>query len=447
MIVTTSTAATFTASSCSFVDVSNAVEMASVEDTVLIPAGDCAWTNTLYITNGTFLIGAGIGQTIIRDYQSAANHRLIQTFNAFPNSTRISSMTLHGGTNAFALINVGSITKTNIGRIDNIEFTNLIARGIEMDGWSLSVIDRCVFRGHPTLGAPTGISITGFGDLNISESGGATNSNPSWDTIPHEYGTTNCVVVEDCVFDWRAGASGANGAIDAYNGARFTIRNCIVTNVNIGAHGTDSGGTLRSAHSWECYNNQTFFSVSIVPYSFRGGSGVFYSNTVSSSVAGQNFIRIDAYRSSGTNIYNSPPGTVCCAPYGPITYTNIYGGKENEFGYPGYDQIGRTSPTIYGPTNTVQTLKPLYQWSNTFNGALGLVFANGTPYENVSPYDYIPNSTNIIKLDRDYFNNTVAPGYTALAYPHPLVTLQDSPVIPAVTIGSGMTLGNGITIR
>ena len=420
--VLVSRSATITADSCSFIDVSNAVFSASHGDIVNIPAGDCAWTNSLGYSKGIELVGAGIGQTIIRDHGTASNHRFIWPNGTFLNPLRIAHMTIEGGTNAYSVIVIGANTTTNIARVDHVEITNLITRGISPEGWSLSLIDNCIIRGRDSSPAsnPTGISITGLGNLNISEFGGATNSLPSWDTIPYEVGTTNLVVIEDCVFDWPANSIGANGATDMYNGARMTFRNNFMMNVNVGGHGTDSGGSLRSAHTFECYGNIFSNSISIAPFSFRGGTGLFFSNQVFQS-AGSPFdnIRIDNYRSSGTNIYPSTAPVGCCSPYGPTAETNVYGGGE-QYGYPSYDQIGRTSPTLYTETNTVQTLQPLYQWSNTYNGDLGLEFLLSTVFTNTGDYAHIAPANLIVVEDRDYYNNTAQLGWEPLSFPHPL---------------------------
>lgn len=56
---------THTAASCSYSDVSSAINAASSGDTVSVPAGSCTWNNTLTITKGINLIGAGIGNTVI----------------------------------------------------------------------------------------------------------------------------------------------------------------------------------------------------------------------------------------------------------------------------------------------------------------------------------------------------------------------------------------------
>jgi hypothetical protein len=59
-------AATINAASCSYNDVSSAINSAQRGDTVLVPAGNCTWNSTLTITKGITLQGAGVDKTIIR---------------------------------------------------------------------------------------------------------------------------------------------------------------------------------------------------------------------------------------------------------------------------------------------------------------------------------------------------------------------------------------------
>jgi hypothetical protein len=113
--------------------------------------------------------------------------------------------------------------------------------------------------------------------------------------------------------------------------------------------------------------------------------------------------------------------------------------------YAQLDQVGRgqgdlvadTSPGNGVPVNTVtgqptwpnEASEPLYQWGNTFNG---------TPNYAVGP-DGDTGSYNVIKYGRDYFDNTVKPGYTPLVYPHPLVSSLGT--VPGT--GGGTTTGTG----
>jgi hypothetical protein len=67
-------AATIQAASCSYTNVSAAVNAAAIGDTVKVPAGSCTWSSTLSLNKGISLIGAGVGNTTIT---SAASGYLV----------------------------------------------------------------------------------------------------------------------------------------------------------------------------------------------------------------------------------------------------------------------------------------------------------------------------------------------------------------------------------
>jgi len=84
-------AATIDAASCSYVDVSAAIESAAPEDTVLVPAGTTPWESTLVVTKGIALIGAGKGKTIINNARLRYEPSDLNTDYAF----RLSGFSFH----------------------------------------------------------------------------------------------------------------------------------------------------------------------------------------------------------------------------------------------------------------------------------------------------------------------------------------------------------------
>lgn len=70
-----SEAATINATSCLQSDVQNAINSASNEDIVTVPAGNCSWSSGVSIPNTKALTlqGAGIGNTIISGSASKKN--------------------------------------------------------------------------------------------------------------------------------------------------------------------------------------------------------------------------------------------------------------------------------------------------------------------------------------------------------------------------------------
>ena len=98
-------------------------------------------------------------------------------------------------------------------------------------------------------------------------------------------------------------------------------------------------------------------------------------------------------------------------------------------GYPGLDQCGWAGPTTFYGTYSTQTLIPWYAWSNSYNGATG---TNALPFMLTymdTNYTSIvqPASDVFIQANREYFNNTVKPGYTPYTYPHPIAGTYQAP--------------------
>jgi len=444
--------AVYTAASVERDDVKAAIDLASTGDMVIIPVGAATWTNSLKVTNKAItLVGAGYHTIITR--ATTANEPLIQFSGTPTNLVRLSNFrVIDGGTTGgtSSIIQIGNFGLshylfTNIARVDHIIITNLLLRdGITFNGWSMSLADNC--RIDSTVNGQM-FQINGLGNANTTSTNAAnaTNMFPSWDTIPLSPGTTNMVVMEDIYATYPNTGSG-NGTVDSYAGARWAARFFTGTNLSFGAHGTDSSGANRGTVWYELYGNNWTNNNNVFPFSFRGGSGLFASNTVVHVAdTPQNFIRIDNYRNSGTNIYYTTTNSSgflipCCNPFGPAAPGEYYVGGEDATGYPAMDQMGMGPPTIFGTTNVTQTHNPLYAWENYMDGVLGLPFLNATPYVNTGDYAYIPNSTNYIVSGRDYFDNTPRPGWTPLSYPHPLRVGADHNVtITSLPMGATIT--------
>lgn len=426
-------AATNTAASTSLANVQSAVNASSDGDTVIIPAGSSTWTGTLTVTNGIAIIGAGETQTIITDNLGSTVNLFDFTNLKTNKAARLSSLMISGGANTYAEVSIAAATGNRaVFRLDHVSITNLQKRGVSTVDAQASLMDHCTIR-CPTFG-------TG-----ISPDGTETFSSNQWNNA-YAPNTTNQFVIEDCVFDWPT--SSANGTIDSYSGSDWTMRYCILTNGNIGGHGTDSSGVLRSMHSATVYKNTIYNSSGVngvAFFQFRGGTVMCYSNTitsVASSSSGQ--MQIALYRTTGTNVY--PGATPCCSPFGAISGTNYWDGNSNAFGWPALDQMGRTGPTVYNATNVSQAYQPIYAWSNTFNGADCSTYVLLANYTNVAPYTYIPPVTKFYQANRDYFEQTPWPSLTQLTYPHPLQG-QPSPPPIILTRQGPMTIQGPIVIQ
>lgn len=376
VLVLQSSARTVTLKNADPQSVQNAVDFAADGDVIELPSGKTVWKSPVIIKNrAVTIIGKGIDKTILVDSTGTKWKEApfwIEGVEGKP--VRISGITF-----------IGSSTQANINikgncrnwRIDNCKFdaTTRSGRGVWVHGYGL--IDHCIF-----INTTQGISVFGDGD-------------DSWKR-PLSLGSEHAVYVEDCVFDYD---DNLDGALDAYDGARYVFRYNKVVNTMIGHHGLDSGGKYRSTFSCEIYKN-TFttnlkFSRAI---GSRGGTGVVYDNTLTGDW-GSHPYEIRNYRS--------------CKSYenwGKCDGKNPIDGNEDATGYPCKDQIGRATDQADGK----QCHEPLYEWNNVCNGKdIDVTVDNWADCENPSMYDHI-------KEKRDYFNDTPRPGYRPFTYPHPL---------------------------
>lgn len=136
------------------------------------------------------------------------------------------------------------------------------------------------------------------------------------------------------------------------------------------------------------------------------------------------------------------------------TTTNIYFRNAldgtNAFGYPANQQTGFITSQPITPNYTnfvnVQEPWPAYCWSNTLNGVsvdVGLA-------DNSELCDY--NITNLVQLNRDYFNGVIpdVETYAPLVYPHPLQENEsggEEEIPPPEEQGGATTVLNVGTLR
>jgi len=372
------------ATSCQQADVQAAIDLAQDGDTVLVPAGSCAWTTTEPRTpavkiadKAIILQGAGIGQTIITDSTGADAFEQALVVNVLQGKfVRVTGFTFQGGHSDewHGLVNIWGVADCCTRfRLDHVRFADTINHTVEV-GNVYGVIDHCTFEGD--MG----------GILVKSEFPG----DASWQS-DLALGSPDAVYIEDCSFDFQ---SPHRAVVDAQSGGRFVLRHNTIHNSYAGNHGTESGYPERGVFSYEIYANsftspQDWFTT----FFLRGGTGVIFDNTAN----GYNSMIVAAnYRS--------------CDPYGAWGQCNgqsSYDGNLQPNGYPCYDQIGRSTDS--GP-GTPQAQEPLYEWNNTLNGADADVVVHWG----------CPEVSQHIQENRDFFNNTPRPGYTPYEYPHPL---------------------------
>ena len=341
------------AASCSRADVQIAINSASNGDTVLVPSGHCTWSAGVTITGqGITLQGAGIDQTTIVDNIASADTLRINISNTDA-ITRITGFTFNANntakTSQMAEITLSARNSAlDKFRIDHIKITNLRSRGILvlMGGHDVGgLIDHC------EINAPSDFTAQGI----TIEGAGPQAGKPF--RRPFTPGTNHAIYIEDNTFTFNYFNDGAN---DAYTGARYVMRYNIIKGTAINHHGADSGDG-RGIATFEFYNNtfdaNNVSSISRVIF-LRSGTGVIFNNTATTANGGSytSGIVIANYRSCGSFNY-----------WGQCDGTSIWDGNQpGHQGYPCLDQVGHYFTDSQGGSSTV---KPLYSWNNTLNGA------------------------------------------------------------------------------
>jgi hypothetical protein len=280
-------AATITAKSASFADVSAAIASAHDGDTVIVPAETATWTTTLNITKNITLQGAGAGSTVIIDAVQGMAREQRSENQSGPHITgkqppRRSSSGLRPSRPAKApglrsrigrnrpspLISInltrdlpfrmtgftfkGSVNKvekpskariqihgrSHAFRVDHCTFDRLPALNVSISGFLWGVIDHCRF------------NLAGKQPIQVFHDrwNGGDHGNASWADDSY-WGSEKFVFIEDNVFD----NNGGKRPIDAYQGARFVVRYNQFRNGGLTLHGTEGQG--RGARAVEEYNN------------------------------------------------------------------------------------------------------------------------------------------------------------------------------------------------
>jgi hypothetical protein len=354
-----------------------AIDSASDGDTLLVPAGNCTWSSSVYINKTITLIGAGSGEGGTKITYGGSNHTLIEVDpGSKTGKTDISGFRLSGGDTNFWSGNAMQLNGPegwkNL-RVHHMLFDDNKQWTIQAQAGTHGVIDHCTFRG-----SSHGIKFYGNGESD-------------WST-PLILGTADFFFVEDNYFDWDDwyGVTGA-ADMDMYSGGRVVFRNN-TTNYGFWETHDKARSGLVSANAYEIYNN-TFWTDTQKwkALDISAGTGVVWGNTF-------------------TGPYDVPIGGIDYKSFDPRNISLCDGSDPADQNVPGENgwrcqyQIGS-----HGEGATAVGY-PLYLWNN---------YANGSPAGMV-----VTNGANHVQADRDYFNNGSAPkpGYKHYTYPHPLVT-------------------------
>lgn len=376
-------ATTYSAETASFADVSQTVARATTGDTVLVPPGSVGWTNTLLVTNGITLRGAGTNATVITctngaaiRFRLAATSPLRITEMAFV-ATRANNVVLIDGSG------YGGAVITSF-RVDHCQFTEGL-RAVCPRGWAYGVIDHCTFVNCNIAAGPIG------------------DNNSAWER-PIEPGSTNAVYIEDNLFVINNQASaGPNEQIYHQTGARSVTR----FNMFDGTASTTYDSLFFDSHGNWC---------SSAPQSPYGPKALDYRGQPLLEIYGNTFSAHHSYRFG-----NLRGGSL-------IIYSNAYSYITGPKPAQSFTEEEGWSTAFWSPLRTnwpaVDQITNTFHWANTLNGTpIAIIYC---PYA---------SDTNLIQQNRDYWMEPpnaangnpagVYKDYKPLAYPHPRVAADD----------------------
>lgn len=277
------------AASASYVDVTNAIASAGAGGYVQVPAGSAYWSNSVTITDGLIIEGAGAGNTIISNsIPSAAKAYLFRYEPSDPSSdpyVDISGFTLDGNHNGGGIVVVNDTTN-NLHVINNYRVHDNVIRntrgnasgvaqgGFATEGMVYGLVDNNIFDNCSTNGSGTSNSY----DLYLL---GA--NEYSW-LNPLEIGTENYLYIEDNIF-----TNSAYIIMDSGEGMRWVARhNAIETGLTkiFDLHGdTGNYGGVGCEIYWN--TAAPTYAGTMVFLQQNGNVSITWSNTIGTTTSGR----------------------------------------------------------------------------------------------------------------------------------------------------------------
>jgi len=441
-------AATYNAASCKESDVQAAVNLTSNGDTVIIPA--CSQTNwganapgdvPLTVNTAITIQGAGQGNTIIGD------NVFKSTSSTCNGKGPLIYWTAPGGTSAVRLTGltiVGVATDPGVCEAGHIFITGT-THHLEIDHVTTNPAQTVdIFITGDIWGVITSFTHVGGFVSGVRVEAPNWNGFSQWNDIwgdaswsePVQYGGGQGIYIENSSFTGTSSSASA-AATDCYSGGQYVFRYNTVTMLVNASHGADSDQRHRACRWEEIYNNTyTYSNVSDLAFVswIRGGSGVFYNNTINNTSGAtytNNIVQVANCRDASAGCGAGGP---TYAPWGACNGSGTYDENSSSTGHRCVDQPGSGTSCLLGPdpngTVTVQScsynnsvagawtgnqVDPIYIWNNTLNNGSGAASNNQTA-----------GSTNV-QANRDYYTGTARPGYTPYAYPYPIGTTPAAP--------------------
>jgi hypothetical protein len=448
-------------------------------DTITIPSGTFSWTGTVLLTKAITLQGntttdpvngTANTQTLILDDQPDRNSALIELRNGGMRLTGLAftaGQTVNGQ-NGMIRLATGTIPI----RIDHCDFNNVYWNNtLGVFDRNYGVIDHCVRRNSPVQNA--GFLHCWFGRLD--------DGNSDFEA-PAGFGGPNFFFMEDNYMDGGTditkggkicarfniitnnnsfGAHGTSRSSPTWRGGRaYEVygNQFRYTNNFSSIDGPDGGSAVYYDNTVDPHSAGIACQVYRLIYSFsspfNGANGlnawdfnateadgthvnghspfVFDSGTFTSGTNAGTDTLVDSSKDWTTNQWvgfsvkqlgGLGPTGIIVSNTNNTLHTSTWH-QDQAFSVGGSYQIGKVLRVLDQPglgqgdrINTAspawpnQVTEPMYEWNNTST-------------DDGSSIDYtvaVPQG-NIIQSGRDYFNNTVMPGYVPYCYPHPMVS-------------------------
>jgi hypothetical protein len=428
------------AKSCSESDVQSALNSATADSTVNLPAGTCTWTSPLaYTTPANLTIqgqtactGSGsptagnnivcTDKTIIVDGMSYTTpDPAVLGVETTTGTFRITGISLTGnGTQQtyHAALQISGTSKAI--RIDHNHFSNIKTNAFATYGVVNGVVDHNIIQG-----------VSGGAWQDNGGSGTDQFGDTDW-AAPTALGTSNFMYFEDNEI--------INGSNDCYSAGRWAIRyNTFLQedgDNTVQTHPTGGSDRDRGCRAFELYGNS--FSdpqrTSFGAFYLSSGTGVVWGNAIDHTTY-SNFVSIHSMRRDNSSYTQtaSPSGFGYCGTSFNGTASNWDQNSNTSTGYHCTDQPGQGQGQLMSgywpnPVNTVtgctpsqscfsphDALEPVYEWMDTWGGSSNSFWNNyetDSLFNNVDYYLWCnPSSASGCTS----FNGTVGVGSGTLA--------------------------------
>ena len=369
--------------SCSQSDVQFAIDLAQDGDSVLVPAGNCSWFNSVTIHNKSISV-IGPGKANITITLTGASAFILTAELNGTNASRISGFTFDVTNATFGIeliCEVGDGCSQN-WRVDHNEFINNSGSSKEM-----------IFGFGNPICFPYGLvdnNIFHDGRMLIYGESYDTGGNNRW-AEPLDIGSEKSLYVEDNIFYTTAYSGGYVNWIDGNVGSRYVFRFNTAYNAWTETHSIQ-GDDHRAQRLWEIYNNTMICNDAgncWMPMRMRGGTGVVFNNVTN----GYNQDRI--YLDNVRSCFDYAPDWGMCDGNSWID-----GNAPGQSGWLCRDQPGTSTDAGLWDFSTpapIQERAPMYAWNNKGNSGVEM------PFEVL---DFCPENLIHIQENREFFNYT-----------------------------------------